>query len=132
MYPEEQKWKHTVWWRRGRAPYKEAQLFVQIARGYPVLSIGVKYGVPPTEPNDRQQIGAACLGNFGADEHGITVADVEAFKKAMTNAQRAFEVKIYPGAGHGFENPNNKDGYRPEAAADAWMRTINFFKSTLK
>ena len=41
MYPEEQKWKHTVWWRRGRAPYKEAQLFVQIARGYPVLSIGV-------------------------------------------------------------------------------------------
>ena len=41
MYPEEQKWKHTVWWRRGRAPYKEAQLFVQIARGYPVLSIGI-------------------------------------------------------------------------------------------
>ena len=92
----------------------------------------VNYGALPTDPNDLQQIGAAVLGNFGADDHGITVADVEAFKKAMTNAQRAFEVKIYPGAGHGFENPNNKDGYRPEAAADAWMRTINFFKSTLK
>lgn len=92
----------------------------------------VNYGALPTDPNDLQQIGAAVLGNFGADDHGITVADVEAFKKAMTKAQRAFEVKIYPDAGHGFENPNNKDGYRPEAAADAWMRTTNFFKSMLK
>ena len=92
----------------------------------------INYGALPTDPNDLQQIGAAVLGNFGADDRGITAADVEAFKKAMTNAQRAFEVKIYPGAGHGFENPNNKDGYRPEAAADAWTRTTNFFKTTLK
>ncbi|MGH9711710.1 MAG: dienelactone hydrolase family protein [Candidatus Acidiferrales bacterium] len=92
----------------------------------------VNYGALPTDPNDLQQIAAAVLGNFGADDHGITVADVEAFKKAMTNAQRAFEVKEYPGAGHGFENPNNKDAYRPEAAADAWARTVNFYKSTLK
>jgi carboxymethylenebutenolidase len=92
----------------------------------------VNYGALPTDPNDLQQIGAAVLGNFGADDHGITVADVEAFKKGMTNAQRVFEVKIYPGAGHGFMNPNNKDGYRPEAAADAWTRTTNFLKSALK
>jgi carboxymethylenebutenolidase len=92
----------------------------------------INYGALPTDPNDLQQIVAAVLGNFGADDHGITVADVEAFKKAMTKAQRAFEVKIYPGAGHGFENPNNKEGYRPEAAADAWSRTTTFFKSTLK
>jgi carboxymethylenebutenolidase len=92
----------------------------------------VNYGALPTDPNDLQQIGAAVLGNFGADDHGITVADVEAFKKGMTNAQRVFEVKIYPGAGHGFMNPNNKDGYRPEAAADAWSRIINFLKGALK
>lgn len=92
----------------------------------------INYGALPTDPNDLQQIGAAVLGNFGADDHGITVADVEAFKKAMTNAQRAFDVKVYPGAGHGFENPNNKDGYRPEAAADAWTRITNFLKTALK
>jgi carboxymethylenebutenolidase len=92
----------------------------------------VNYGALPTDPNDLQLIGAAVLGNFGADDHGITVADVEAFKKAMSKAQRAFDVKVYDGAGHGFENPNNKDGFRPEAAADAWTRTINFFKGTLK
>jgi hypothetical protein len=41
MYPEEPKWKHTVWWRQGSPAYKEVQLFVQIARAYPVLSLGV-------------------------------------------------------------------------------------------
>jgi carboxymethylenebutenolidase len=92
----------------------------------------VNYGALPTDPNDLQQIGAAVLGNFGADDHGITVADVEAFKKGMTNAQRVFEVKIYPGAGHGFMNPNNKDGYRPEPAADAWTRITSFLKGSLK
>lgn len=92
----------------------------------------INYGALPTDPNDLQQIGAAVLGNFGAEDHGITVADVEAFRKGMTSANRAFDVKEYPGAGHGFMNQNNKDGYRPEAAADAWARTLNFFKSVLK
>jgi carboxymethylenebutenolidase len=41
------------------------------------------------------------------------------------------DVKIYPGAGHAFENPNNTNGYRPEAAADAWKRTIAFLQKAL-
>jgi carboxymethylenebutenolidase len=42
------------------------------------------------------------------------------------------DVKIYPDAGHAFENPNNKDGYRPNDAADAWKRTTDFLAQTLK
>jgi carboxymethylenebutenolidase len=37
------------------------------------------------------------------------------------------EIKIYPDAGHGFENPNNKAGSRPDDAADAWKKTITLF-----
>jgi len=92
----------------------------------------INYGALPTDPNDLQRIGAAVLGNFGSDDQGITVADVEAFKKSMTNAQRAFDVKVYPGAGHGFMNQNNKAAYRPEATADAWSRTLNLFKTLLR
>ena len=92
----------------------------------------VNYGALPTDPNDIQQIGGAVMGNFGEEDHGITKADVEAFQKAMDKANRAFNVKEYPGAGHGFENPNNKDGYRPEAAADAWERSVNFLSHFLK
>jgi carboxymethylenebutenolidase len=42
------------------------------------------------------------------------------------------DITIYPDAGHAFENPNNKDGYRPQDAADAWSKIVSFFASTLK
>jgi carboxymethylenebutenolidase len=108
-------------------------LSIQLAVHEPHLrACVVNYGALPTDPNDIQQINATVMGNFGEEDHGITVADVDAFKKAMANANRTFDIKEYPGAGHGFENPNNKDGYRPEAAADAWTRSINFLKFLLK
>jgi carboxymethylenebutenolidase len=91
----------------------------------------VNYGSLPTDPNDIQQILAPVLGNFGADDKGITPADVQAFEKTMKGLNRRIDVKIYPGAGHAFENPNNTSGYRPEAAADAWKRTLAFLHNAL-
>ncbi len=107
-------------------------LSLQLAIHQPRLAACVvNYGSLPTDPNDIQQIGAPVLGNFGADDRGITPADVDAFDKTMKGMNRRIDVKIYPGAGHAFENSNNKDGYRPEAAADAWARTIAFLHKAL-
>jgi carboxymethylenebutenolidase len=107
-------------------------LALQLAIHQPRLAaVVVNYGALPTDPNDLQQIGAAILGNFGADDKGITPADVQAFEKTMKGMNRRIDVKIYPGAGHAFENPNNTTGYRPEAAADAWKRTLSFLHSVL-
>jgi len=92
----------------------------------------VNYGAPPTDPNDIQKISAPILGNFGADDRGITPTDVRAFEKTAKADGKSIDVKIYDGAGHGFENPNNKDGYRPEATADAWSRIVAFSAKTLK
>ena len=107
-------------------------LALQLAIHQPRLAaVVVNYGALPTDPNDIQQIGAAVLGNFGADDKGITPADVQAFEKTMKGLNRRIDVKVYPGAGHAFENPNNTSGYRPEAAADAWKRTLAFLHSVL-
>jgi len=92
----------------------------------------VNYGALPTDPTDIGQIFAPVLGNFGADDRGITPADVRAFEKTMKTMNRWVDLKIYDGAGHAFENPGNKDGYRPEAAADAWTREIAFLNQKLK
>ena len=40
-------------------------------------------------------------------------------------------LKVYPGAPHGFFC-NERDSYRPEAAADAWEKTLTFFRRELK
>jgi carboxymethylenebutenolidase len=106
---------------------------IQLAVHQPRLAACVvNYGALPTDPNDLQQIFAPVLGNFGGQDHGITPDDVNAFEKAMHNAGKRIDVKIYQDAGHAFENPNNKNGYRPEDAQDAWARTLNFFSHALK
>ncbi|MEK6601997.1 MAG: dienelactone hydrolase family protein [Candidatus Binatota bacterium] len=38
---------------------------------------------------------------------------------------------MYPGAKHAFNNNTNPDRYHPEAARDAWARTVSFFKKNL-
>jgi carboxymethylenebutenolidase len=92
----------------------------------------VNYGALPTDPNDLQLIQAPVLGNFGADDRGITPADVHEFEKSMQGMKRRVDLKVYDGAGHGFENSTNTAGYRPEAADDAWARTLAFLNKTMK
>jgi len=107
-------------------------LSLQLAIHTPRLAACVvNYGSLPTDPNDIQQIIAPVLGSFGAEDRGITPADVAAFEKTMKGLNRRIDVKIYDGAGHGFENPNNATAYRPEAAADAWARTLAFLHKAL-
>jgi carboxymethylenebutenolidase len=92
----------------------------------------VNYGALPTDAADIAKIHAAVLGNFGAEDRGIPPSTVEAFAAAMKAAGKTIDAKIYDGAGHAFENPNNTAGYRLEAAADSWARTVAFFAQYLK
>jgi carboxymethylenebutenolidase len=108
-------------------------LSLQLAMNEPRLAACVvNYGAMPTEPGDIAKIHAPLLGNFGADDHGIPPSAVHAFERAMQAQGKKIDAKIYAGAGHAFENENNKAGYRPEAAKDARARTLEFFSRTLK
>jgi carboxymethylenebutenolidase len=105
---------------------------LQLAIHEPHLSACVvNYGALPTDPNDIQQIYAPVLGSFGADDRGITPADVADFEKTMRGMNRRAYVKVYDGAGHGFENSTNTAAFRPDAAADAWARTLDFLNKAL-
>lgn len=108
-------------------------LSLQLAVHEPQLAACVvNYGAMPTDPADIAKIQAPVLGNFGAEDRGIPPSAVKAFGEALDAAGKIGDVKIYDGAGHAFENPNNKAGYRAEAAADAWKRTLAFLIKQLK
>jgi carboxymethylenebutenolidase len=108
-------------------------LSLQLAIHEPKLAACVvNYGALPTDVGDIEKIKAPVLGNFGANDQGIPPSAVEKFEKAMQAVNKPVDVKIYDGAGHAFENPNNKLGYRPDAAEDAWNRTLSFLDKTLK
>jgi len=92
----------------------------------------INYGHLVTDPDEFKKIQAPILGLFGGQDRGITPDDVKKFQAGMDKLGKKIEVKIYPDAGHAFENPNNKTGYRADDAADAWQRTVAFLAGTLK
>jgi carboxymethylenebutenolidase len=107
---------------------------LKLATEEPGLKAAVAYyGAPPTDAAALARIKAAVMGNYGAEDKGPSPEQVKAFEAAMTKLGKPVDVKIYPGAGHAFANPNNPwKGYREEAAKDAWARTLAFFAKHLK
>lgn len=106
---------------------------LDVALQEPTLAADViNYGHLATDPEALKKVSAPILGLFGAQDHGITPDDAHKFEASMKQLGKKIDVKVYDDAGHGFENPNNKDGYRAEDAADAWKRTVSFFAETLK
>jgi carboxymethylenebutenolidase len=106
---------------------------LDVALDEPTLAADViNYGHLATDPDALKKINAPILGLFGGQDRGITPDDVHKFDAAMKQLGKKVDVKIYDDAGHAFENPNNKDGYRAADAADAWKRTVNFLAENLK
>jgi carboxymethylenebutenolidase len=106
---------------------------LQLAISAPALkAVAINYGSLATDKNALAQIHAAVLGNFGGQDHGIPPEAVHAFEAAMQSVGKPVDVKIYPQAGHAFQNPNNQAGYRADDAADALARVDRFLAEKLK
>lgn len=77
------------------------------------------------------QISVPLLGHFGEQDTGIPPATVKEIEGALKKAGKKVDFKIYEGAGHGFYNDTRAAAYNAAAAADAWQRTLNFFRDRL-
>ena len=87
----------------------------------------IYYGQVTDDEELLRPIAAPILGLFGAEDAGIKVASVKAFRDALKRLRKNFVVHIYPGVGHAFANPSGKN-YDAAAAEDAWRRTLEFLK----
>jgi carboxymethylenebutenolidase len=106
---------------------------LDVALQEPALAADViNYGHLATDPAAIEKINAPILGIFGAQDKGITPDDVHKFGEALDKMGKKIDLKIYDDAGHAFENPNNKEGYRAADAVDARQRTVEFLATTLK
>lgn len=104
----------------------------QLAVADPDLkAVVINYGALPTDKSALERIHAKVLGNFGGLDRGITPDDVHAFETAMQALGKPVDAKIYPDAGHAFENPNNAGGYKPMDAQDAEHRSSEFLREQL-
>lgn len=90
----------------------------------------VYYGRNPDPLDSVANIPCPVMGNYAADDANI-MPGVEPLKAALAKAGKSFDCKVFDGAKHAFNNNTNADRYHPDAAKDAWVRTVGFFKANL-
>ena len=89
------------------------------------------YGAVETDPKKLAPLKMPILGNFAGDDQAIPPSAVKEFEKALKDAGKSVDIKIYEGANHAFANSSGKN-YKPDAAEDAWKRTVAFFAKALR
>ena len=106
---------------------------LNLAVNDPKLKVAViNYGHLASEDATLKKINADILGIFGGQDKGIPPTDVKKFESQMKALGKTVDIHIFPDAGHAFENPNNKTGYRADDAAEAWKLTTDFLAKYLK
>ena len=87
----------------------------------------IYYGQVTDDEDTLRPLDMPLLGLFAAEDRGIKVASVEAFRGALERLRKNYDIQIYPGVGHAFANPTGNN-YNAAAAEDAWRRTLEFLK----
>jgi len=89
------------------------------------------YGEIPSD-DQLKSLGCPVFYAYGANDGWIQRPDVERLAAALKKLGKKGEVKIYEGCDHGFFNDTRKDVYAPDAARDAWQRTLKVFAENLR
>ena len=93
-------------------------------------AVVVFYGRSPKPLERIKNIEAPVLAHYGEKDPGVN-QDIPSTEEAMKQYAKLYTYKIYPGAFHGFHTKSS-DRYHPEAAKEAWAKTLEFFKKNLQ
>jgi carboxymethylenebutenolidase len=102
----------------------------RLAAAGTTLGASVPYYGAQLPAADVPKISAPLLLQYGATDQRIN-AGIDAYKAALDANKKVYEVYIYEGAGHAFNNDTNAGSYNKEAATLAWSRTVAFLKKYL-
>ncbi len=103
----------------------------QVAVNSPDLDAAVPYyGMQPTA-EQVASIKAPVMAHYAGDDARINQG-IPAFEEALKKEKKEYQIFMYEGAGHAFNNDSNPERYNEKAAKLAWSRTIAFFKEKLK
>ena len=103
----------------------------QVAVNSPDLNAAVPYYGRQPVAEDVAKIKAPIMAHYAGNDPGID-AGIPAFEEALKKYNKEYQIFIYDGASHAFNNDSNPERYNEQAAKLAWGRTIGFFKEKLK
>jgi carboxymethylenebutenolidase len=102
----------------------------QLAVHDPQLNAAVAYYGQQPKAEDVPQIKANIMLHYGGLDQRIN-AGIPAYEAALKAAHIPYELFVYEGVNHAFNNDTSPARYNPEAAKLAWERTLRLFKEKL-
>lgn len=102
----------------------------RVATAMPELLAAVPFYGPHPPVEDVPKIQAAVLAIYAERDQRINQG-IPAIEEAMRANNKVFEKVIYPDTDHAFHNDTGPR-YNPEAAQDAWRRTLEWFGKYVK
>ncbi|TMQ69700.1 MAG: dienelactone hydrolase family protein, partial [Candidatus Eisenbacteria bacterium] len=96
-----------------------------------ITALVMFYGPPVTDPRALATLRGPVQGHYGEKDDGIPPAKVQALREGLRQAGKTGEIYSYAGAGHAFMN-DQRPSYHPDAARQAWARTLAFLQKNLK
>ena len=101
-----------------------------LAVNEPNLNAGVAYYGGQPKAEDVPKIRAALMLHYASLDDRIN-AGIPAYEAALKQAGKTYEIHMYEGVNHAFNNDTNAARYDKAAAEQAWGRTVAFFKKHL-
>jgi carboxymethylenebutenolidase len=102
------------------------------AAGNPeVAACVVFYGGHPNVKPDLESLQAPVPGLYAGKDTFVTPLVVKELDERLTALDKRHEFHTYPNAQHAFFNDERPEVYDPQAAGDAWTRTLGFFRREL-
>jgi carboxymethylenebutenolidase len=98
--------------------------------GDPNLKAGVAYYGRQAPAAEVPKIAAPLMLHYAGLDERIN-AGIAEFEAALKANGKAYELHMYEGANHAFNNDTNAARYSKEAADLAWRRTVDFLRTNL-
>lgn len=89
------------------------------------------YGGFKKVPTQWENLSAPLLLIYGENDKGVPAEQGRELERKLKSIGKDVELVVYPNADHAFFNDTRPEVYNPEAAADAWRRTLDLFRRTL-
>ncbi len=96
----------------------------------PALGASVVYYGSPPSAEQMAFIKAPVLGLYGGNDARIN-ATIPATDSIMRRLNKSYRYQLFDGAGHGFLRGQDNNPPNAAAAAQAWPKTIAFFREQL-
>ena len=98
-----------------------------------VKAVAPYYGLIPWEnaQPDYSKMQAAVQGHYAEDDGFFPPDAARALEQQLKDLGKEVEMFVYPNTDHAFFNDTRPEVHEPNAADQAWDRTLSFFRSKL-